>query len=444
MPRTRLPGSFWGTLVRWTAVALVFVLLGFNLVNLLQYRQIEPILSRQMGERQSFEAGAIADGLRASWIRSFIASPDGIYGRILTDRLNEHLESAGFNSITLLDSLGNVIFSTESAYEIGEFFPYIEADRMAFNSALAGIPSSTELYTSGDRYVRGAYAPVADELGRVAWALGIEAGAEYYYALAMLRRNLVIFGILSIVLAVVAGAILLSAAFALKRMERRLLQASAMSSIGQMAAGVAHDIRNPLAIIRGAAESISKAKPEKRDELISFILDEVARIDDTVAGYLTLARPADEMAAPILLGELAGNVANRVRRNAATAAVRIVVSRGEEQPVEVRENALRRCILNIFLNAVEAMPDGGEIRVTTKIEKDRSILAISDDGPGLDRKTASKIFDPFFTTKSNGTGIGLTVSKRIVEDAGGTLDLKTTAPGEGCSFEISFPIIANK
>ena len=431
-----------GTSVVWTAVVLVFLLLGFNLVNFLQYKRVEPILSRQMGDRQAFEVGVIADGIRASEVRSYLSSPDGVYARIFEKRLAGYLESAGFNSIVLLDTLGRVVYSTESAYEVGEYFPYLAADRMAFIGAISAIPSATELYSVGDRYVRGAYAPVFDEVGRVAWVLGIEAGAEYYNVLTMLRRNLLFFAILSALVALGAGAILLSAAFALKRMELRLAQASMMSSMGQMAAGMAHDIRNPLAIIRGAAESIPKAKPESRDELVSFIVEEVSRVNEAIEGYLSLARPAGNEAAPVVLGEIAEDMASRVRQNAEASSVEIVVSRGDERPVLVSESAIRRCILNILLNAIEAMPDGGRIEVAARTEGGEAFLTISDNGPGLDRKTAAHIFDPFFTTKANGTGIGLTLSKRIIEDAGGRLRLKTSR-GEGCTFEIVFPISAD-
>ncbi|MCD6501823.1 hypothetical protein J7L01_04425, partial [bacterium] len=161
-----------------------------------------------------------------------------------------------------------------------------------------------------------------------------------------------------------------------------------------------------------------------------------------IEGYLSLARPAGNEAAPVVLGEIAEEMTSRVRQNAEASSVEIVVSRGDERPVLVSESAIRRCILNILLNAIEAMPDGGRIEVAARTEGGEAFLTISDNGPGLDRKTAAHVFDPFFTTKPNGTGIGLTLSKRIIEDTGGRLRLKTSR-GEGCTFEIVFPISAD-
>jgi len=436
---TKLRGSFLGTLVKWAAIAIALVLIAFNIGNLLLYNKLEPLLSEQMGKTQAFTAQAIARGLRPSRIRSFVANPDGIYGKSLAEYLDEFREDGAFSSINLLDTMGIVIYSSGGGYESGEYFYYLGIDRAAYNSALAGIADYTELYESGGNYLRGSYAPVLDELGEVAWIIGIEAGAEYYSILATLRRNLLLFFFLTIVVAIAAGGILLSAAMELNRMEKRLLQASALSSIGEMAAGVAHEIRNPLAIIRGSAERLSSAEEENRDKLVGFITEEVARIDEILTGYLSFAKPADGDTGPISLGKVARDVAERVRKRAEKSGVVINVEPGDEVEVVAPESAIRRALLNLYLNAIEAIPEGGNIEVTTRSVGNWVELDIVDNGIGMDKKTTERIFDAFMTNKPNGTGLGLTLSKSIIEDAGGSITVESK-PGVGTVFRILLPV----
>ncbi|GEM_PF-396617 len=437
--KTKLQGDFLGTLVKWTAIALVVVLVAFNIGNLLLYRELEPLLSRQMGERQAFTAKTIAQGLRPSRIRSFEADPEGIYGRLLSEHLDELRDAGEFASITLLDTSGTVLYSSGGGYKRGEYFHYLAIDRAAFNSALAGIPAFTELYESGGSYIRGAYSPVFDELGGIAWVLGIEAGAEYHGALTALKRNLLLFFILSVIVALAAGGILISAAIELSRMERQLIQASALSSIGEMTAGMAHEVRNPLAIIRGSAERIRAAKSDDSEQLVGFITDEVARINDILEGYLSLARPATDKAGPILIGEIAEDVAKRVAKRAEKSGVEISVESGDELSVVASESAIRRALLNLYLNAIEAMPNGGKITVTTERKAEKQLeLTVSDNGHGIGKRAMKHIFDAFVSSKPGGTGLGLTLCKTIIEEAGGKITVESK-PGVGTTFRITLP-----
>jgi len=428
----------------WVSIIIAVVLVALSVSNLILYRRVEPLLSEQMGRRQVFSARVIADGLRPAHIRSYIADPGNIYGRLLTEKLDKYREEGGFTSINLLDTTGVVLYSSGGGYDTGEYFHYLAIDRETFNSALSGLPEATELYRIGESYIRGSYAPVYNEIRDIRWILCIEAGGEYYSALVALRRNMSIFFILSVIGIIGAGIVMLAAASQLRRLEVKLLRASVLSSIGEMAAGVAHEVRNPLAIIRGSTERLSTVTEDRREQLLEFIIDEVSRIDDILDNYLSLARPSEEEKSSVFLGDLAEDVARRVADRAKKSGVKINVELADEQAINVPENALRRCILNIYLNSIEAMPDGGTISVASDNSEENLVsLSICDTGPGIDSKYLERIFDPFISTKPGGTGLGLSLSRRIVEDAGGKLTVKSS-PGKGSCFTISIPVAGNK
>jgi len=440
--RTKFRGSQLGKLVRWTAYGVGLVLVFFNIGNIFVFNQLEPLVSKRMGENQVLTTVAISEALRPSRIRSFNVKPDGITGRLLTNTLDEFLESGQFVSVTLLDTTGVVVYSSGGGYESDEYFNYLAIDKGAFNSALSAIPAYTELYESGGSYLRGAYAPVVDELGEVGWILGTEAGAEYYAILDALKRNLLLFIFLSVVVAIVAGAILLSAAVELNRMEHRLIQASTLSSIGEVAAGMAHEVRNPLAIISGSAERMLKCETlGEREQLGTYIVEEVARIDDILTGYLSFARPAVEDTAPTLLGEVAKDVAERVRERAQKSDIEVVVDIKEDDIVLISDSAFRRAILNIYLNAIDAMESGGTLNIRCRKSGADLLLTIEDTGEGMHRNTIDRIFEPFVTSKSNGTGLGLSLARNIIENADGKIYVKSEL-GVGTAFSIKLPISA--
>ncbi len=438
--RKKIRGSQLGRLVRWVALAVGLVLIMFNIGNVILYNQLEPLVSKQMGKNQAFTANAISHAIRPSWIRSYTARPNGIYGEILKNTIDDFRDDGEFVSITLLDTTGTVIYSSGGGYEPGEYFYYLGMDRSAFNQALSGIPGYTELYEGAGVYLRGAYAPVKDELGEIGWVLGTEAGAEYYSILGTLKRNLLLFIFLSVVVAIVSGAILLSAAVELNRMERRLVQASTLSSIGEMASGMAHEVRNPLAIISGSTERIRKALDQKeREQFLDFIDEEVERINDILTGYLSFARPAVGDTGTIRPGAVAEDVAKRITKRAQQNDVEIDVRNEGDGEVLIPDSAIRRAILNLFLNAIEAMPEGGKLSVRSSRSKGRVLMEISDTGEGMSRNTLDRIFEPFITSKSNGTGLGLTLVKNIVENAGGEISV-ASKKDQGTTFILDFPI----
>lgn len=241
-----------------------------------------------------------------------------------------------------------------------------------------------------------------------------------------------------------------------KRLEDQLALAARMSSMGTMAAGVAHEINNPLAYLSGNLSYALAALPKLRegggsptdwDELTAALEEAVEgshRVRDIVADLKAFSRVAPAQRSPVDLHHVL-DVALRMTRNELRHRARLVEERGACPPVMADESKLAEVIVNLIVNAVQAMPeadiDRNVVRVVTRLEGSFAVLEVHDNGVGIPPANLQKIFEPFFTTKpiGQGTGLGLAVCHRIVSELGGRLTVESV-PGEGSAFRVHVPI----
>jgi signal transduction histidine kinase len=217
-------------------------------------------------------------------------------------------------------------------------------------------------------------------------------------------------------------------------------RADRLSAIGQLAAGLAHEIRNPLASIDGAAEVLAAAdeQPELRKETVSIIRKECARLNRLLTSLLDFARPRHPEWGDVDLAKVLNSVINLVSHSAGKGISfhkeitgRIPVLLGDEEQ-------LTQVILNLTLNAAQAMPQGGDVWLAATQVNDGISIQVRDQGPGIPQENIDKIFDPFFTTKDTGTGLGLSVVHQIVTQHGGTVTV-TRNQDKGTTFTLFFP-----
>jgi two-component system NtrC family sensor kinase len=229
-----------------------------------------------------------------------------------------------------------------------------------------------------------------------------------------------------------------------RRLDQQLVQSGKLAAIGELAAGVAHEINNPLFAILGLTEFLLKetepdSKPYQRLELIQQTGLEIKEI---VRALLDFARENAEDRHVVVLDEVVRSTVDLVRRTNAHKGVEVVESYDNDGAlVSASSNQLKQIILNLIANARQAMPNGGTVRVGVHREGEHLMVVVSDDGPGIEPDVLGRIFDPFFTTKrlTGGTGLGLSVSLGIAESHGGTLTA-TSEPGRGASFTLCLPI----
>ncbi|HTP51350.1 MAG TPA: GAF domain-containing protein [Anaeromyxobacteraceae bacterium] len=226
----------------------------------------------------------------------------------------------------------------------------------------------------------------------------------------------------------------------LSRTQKRLVEQERLAALGELSAVVAHEVRNPLAAIFNSVGSLRRMlEPTGDAELLLGVIDEEAdRLNRTVGDLLDFARPAQPSLRPEALDRL-------VEETLAVALAReggIQVTRdyAPVPPVPLDARQVRQALLNLVVNAVQAMPRGGRLHVRSRVDGAYARLEIGDSGPGIPTEMRKKVFEPFFTTKATGTGLGLAVVRRIVESHGGTVEALDAA-GAGALFALRFPLV---
>ena len=223
-------------------------------------------------------------------------------------------------------------------------------------------------------------------------------------------------------------------------------------SLGELSAYVAHEIRNPLTGIRTTVQFVgSKFKPaDPRREDLDDVIKELDRIEQIITGLLMFARPPAARPQPCDLRGVLGKTLDLLELQLGDAQVKLFKEyaeyEGELPAVYADPDLTQQVFLNLCLNAVQAMPEGGELHVGLDIRRyrtRRSMVDVSfrDTGVGIPRELMEKIFDPFFTTRSMGTGLGLPISVQIMREAGGVITAKNN-PGGGATLRVSFPVPA--
>jgi len=220
--------------------------------------------------------------------------------------------------------------------------------------------------------------------------------------------------------------------------QRELSRAERLASVGVLASGVAHEINNPLAIIRGNAELL--LMHEVKSEEAETILRQSGRIERIVANLLTYSRGSKQHLETVhpapLIDDILAGISHQIPLAPYTVSCRHAAP---EAMVIGDEDQLRQVFTNLLLNALQVMPDGGDLTIVSdRTETGGCRVTISDSGPGLSPETQEKLFTPFFTTRRGGTGLGLAISYAIVRDHGGTLDVANRPEG-GAAFTVTLP-----
>lgn len=224
-----------------------------------------------------------------------------------------------------------------------------------------------------------------------------------------------------------------------KVLEGRLAQNERLAALGQTVAEINHEIKNPLIMIGGFARQLLKKATEEKDRAkLTIIVDEVTRLENLLAGLKELYRPPQLNLAGVSLNELLAEVVALAHSYSAGKGVDIRLASSAEVVVEVDREKMKQVLVNLVKNAIEATPPGGEIVVGTRVHEELVEVAVTDTGEGIPEELKKRIFLPFFTTKEQGTGLGLCISKRIIEDHPGCSFQLDSKEGQGTVATIGF------
>lgn len=221
-----------------------------------------------------------------------------------------------------------------------------------------------------------------------------------------------------------------------------LRRADRLSALGELSAGLAHEIRNPLGAIEGAVQILRR--PElpvpTRQEFGEVVQKEVNRLKDLLSNFLEFARPRPPQRVPTNPDTLLESVKSLAQETAKMSGIHISVESSSSLPlVGADPEQMRQVLLNLVINALQAMPNGGQVVLRAGRRSEHVILQVQDEGGGIDAENLERIFDPFFTTRPEGTGLGLSTAYQIVSQHGGHISVQRNT-GKGMTFTVTLPL----
>jgi signal transduction histidine kinase len=426
----------------WLVIAVAMALLAVINVG---YRGIVSDLSRtldaQLGEQLGGLAETFASSLDVRAVRDAVGDADAFDADAYLQLRDQSRDLATVNrlvSATVLDTAWQDPFASDDD-SLGRKV-YSLLDREGGWALRSGLVWVSETFCWGDSYYRSAAAPVLDPATDELLAIArIEADARYFGALDRLERLAWGIHALSAALGVALIGLFLWYARATRRWEAGLLRSERLIGLGRLAATIAHEIKNPLGIIKATAQRLERvgelgASEEKRAELLRFIPEEVDRLNRILTRYLQIGMLEQSHPVPIdVARELSSWIATMGQKDHIELAV------SDTPPVMADGEAPRQVVSNLIRNAMEASQDSEIVRVTWVRDGKWGVLRVANQGPGIPKKMRDEVFEPFYTTKATGTGLGLYAVKMLVERDGGTVAIEDN-DGGGAVFMVRWPL----
>jgi len=230
----------------------------------------------------------------------------------------------------------------------------------------------------------------------------------------------------------------------IRKIEQQLELSRRLASLGRMAAGIAHEIRNPLGTLRGFAQYFGKiAEPETDGQKYAeLMVSEVDRLNESISTLLQFARAPEPQCVELDANMLFEKVRDLLDAECDAAGITLVQSVEQKARLYADPDLLLQVLLNIIQNAIRVTDSGGEIRMNLSSQNTNSVLTITDSGHGMSDEVQKQIFDPFFSTRKEGTGLGLAISHQIVEQHHGRMEV-TSTEGQGTTMKVILPDIQN-
>ena len=227
------------------------------------------------------------------------------------------------------------------------------------------------------------------------------------------------------------------------RLERKVAEGERLAALGQMAATVAHEVKNPLSAIKSIAQVMSEDEALKSQHArdLSLIVGETDRLSKSLTQLLSFASKQPPASPPCRADELLRSVNSLFRLEAGEKNITLEYRATTPLRLDgVQTAAVRDALSNLVLNALQSTPGGGTVTIESFVDKNEIVFAVSDSGPGIAAELRARIWEPFFTTRQRGTGLGLAIVRKRVEEAGGTARLVSSKNGKGSRFEVRLPV----
>ncbi|MCY3737182.1 MAG: ATP-binding protein [Gemmatimonadaceae bacterium] len=459
---------------------LVFIFVTLALAGLggsgwVLYRQALDSLENQLSSHLKVESQMIAAELARGQVTKLKQGMEGTFlHQLLRRRMAETREALGARRIYVFDRSGRSLLDTEEGKRIGREIHLLAFHKPQVEAMWGGEPANTPRFTdesTGDHYMTG-YAPIRDGRGIVA-GVGVDIGAGYMDAILGFKRSVYLLAGFGTLLTLLVGAAvarhitgpihtLVTAAREIGRgnlrravkveahdeigylgqtmeeMRRKLLERDAQ--LRQMLAGVAHEIRNPLSGIEIYAGLIADELPgeDPRREHIHKVIAQVHAMNLVISEFLHFARPPSPQPGEVVLSQLVDDAGFLLSPEMEAAGVTFRTEVSPEARVYADPEQVKRAVVNLMKNAVQAMADGGALTVRAGRGAGEVALEVEDTGPGMAEEVRQRLFEPFFTTREKGSGLGLAIVQQAAETNAGRVEVES-APGRGSVFRLVLP-----
>ena len=417
---------------------LLAVLTGGTLASLVFF------LHEARGEMEALHREALtnaalaaAHGLLA--LRFFDAVADPRPGEAEAARAEAHIllarlrEETGATDLRVYDGDGGFLFGLSGSVEADLF------DEAELLAAELGAAAFTQPQRTEDLYFQTLYYPATDPLTEeVHGIVAVQGNVEFEQTLSALSRWAGLLALGNALAAVALGLLFFWAHRRIEAGERERQLAERLAMLGQLAAGVAHELRNPLGIITQSVALLQRRyDPEKQDPFFEYVPAEVARMNGLVKEFLSLAREQPIQRAPLDLADVSRRIVAQLGEECRQRDVTLLHESDAPAPLSADADRLVQIGMNLVFNALDATPGGGTI--TSRVARDgrERVWSIADTGAGMDEPTLARATEAFFSTRPEGTGLGLAIVQKIMWQHGGRMEL-TSRPGAGTVVTLRF------
>lgn len=413
---------------------LVLTALAQAAAGIVLHRRLRGQLEADLGRRLVHVAALLRFSVDPPIVVQFRAGDEALatYG-LVRRQLAARAEAAGVTRAYVLDASDRTLVDTEAAQPPGRVRHALLVHRRELVEARGGRAVATRLYSDEAGRLRlSAFAPLRGPDGKVIALLAVDAPPEFFSALEVLRREMLLLGAAAVGLLVVAGALVTRQVAALRRAERRVRENERLAALGGLAGGLLHELGNPLAALAMYLDLLQPLAPAgEARELVERARREDERLREFLEDFRVFAGLAPLRVSDIELRVLAGVAAERLAWPP-EIALRTEGAGAARGDARLLAHALR----NLLRNALEA--GGTRIDVEVSVAGGAARISVRDDGPGLTAAELERLQEPFHTTKPHGTGLGLLIARRVAEQHGGRLEADSTA-GAGARFTIRWP-----
>ena len=420
---------------------LIFTLMILLVLNLSAWwiylsisQQLESIFNRSLMETAQLAAESLSrDPL------TFIDHPSRNTIEYLN--LQTHLlklkASGQFHNLYLIDSSFKNRAGIYPDFKIGDRNGLLILDQPYLEQARIGQIAITPHVETENLFLKTLYCPITGSSQNVEVILVAKANVEFLKPKRTIRNTLIVITGFCAVVVILFALVYWQSLRALQKMETKIIHNERLAILGQLAAGIAHELRNPLGIIEQTMTVLRRRYEKEPDELMDYIPAEVSRMNRLINEFLSLARESVLEIEPADLSDVLERTLNLLDYRLREGKIELRKDYPMLLSVSIDPDKMQQVFLNLCMNAIESMPSGGElmVRANTTHSEEELCITVEDNGQGLSEKELDQIFDPFYTTKKDGTGLGLSVARQIVSQHDGRLEVEST-PGQGTRFKV--------